>query len=101
MAKKCMVARDAARRKAVEKYAEKRRALKQVIRSPGSGSEEVAQAVLALQKLPRDSSPCRVRNRCFITGRPRGYYRRFGLARNKLRERAMLGDIPGLAKASW
>lgn len=101
MAKKCMIARDTVRKKTVEKYKERRIALKRTIKSPNTSSEEKAQAVLALQKLPRDSSPSRMRNRCYITGRPRGYYRRFGLARNKLREYAMLGDIPGLTKASW
>ena len=101
MAKKCMVARDVVRKQTVEKYAARRKALKQTIKSPRSDDEEKARAVLALQKLPRDSSPVRMRNRCFITGRARGYYRRFGLGRNKLREHAMVGDIPGLTKASW
>ena len=101
MTKKCMLAREDAREKAVTRNKAKRVRLKAIIKSPTSSHEEKAAALLALQKLPRDSSPCRQRNRCFLTGRPRGYYRRFGLGRNKLREHAMMGDIPGLKKASW
>ena len=101
MAKKCMIAREVMRKKSVEKYAQRRKELKERIKSVKVSPEETELATLALQKLPRNSSPCRLRNRCFLTGRPRGYYRRFGLARNKLREHAMQGDIPGLTKASW
>ncbi|MCL4133554.1 UNVERIFIED_CONTAM: hypothetical protein GTU68_042265 [Idotea baltica] len=84
-----MIAREAKRTKLVRQYAEKRKQLKKMA------------AVTALAKLPRDSSPARQRNRCRITGRPHGYYRKFGLSRNKLREAAMRGDVPGLVKASW
>ncbi len=101
MAKTSMVNRDLKREKLVKKYAAKRAELKGIIKSPKSTSEEVAAAVEKLAKLPRDASPTRQRNRCKITGRPHGYYRKFGLARNKLREAAMRGDIPGLHKASW
>lgn len=101
MTKKCMLARENVREKAVLKGADKRRKLKELIKSPKTPQAEKMAALLALQKMPRDSSPIRRRNRCFLTGRPRGYYRRFGLGRNKLREHAMMGDIPGLKKASW
>ncbi len=101
MAKKSMIAREAKRTKLVLKYAEKRKILKTTIVSEESSYEEKMAAVTALQKLPRDSSPARQRNRCRITGRPHGYYRKFGLSRNKLREAAMRGDVPGLVKASW
>lgn len=101
MAKKSMIARERKREKMVAKYAEKRIALKEIIRSPRSSFEEVMAATDSLQKLPRNSSPVRLRNRCQITGRPHGVYRKFGLSRNKLREHAMQGDVPGLTKASW
>jgi len=101
MAKKSMVARDVQRKKAVDKYAAKRAELKKAIIDPNLGDEERAQAVVALQKLPRNSSKIRMRNRCALTGRPRGYYRRFGLSRNKLRELMMRGEVPGVVKASW
>lgn len=101
MTKKCMLARENVRAKAVANGMEKRRRLKKIIKSVTASQEEKEMAMLALQKMPRDSNPIRMRNRCFLTGRPRGYYRRFGLGRNKLREHAMLGDIPGLKKASW
>jgi len=101
MAKKSMVARDVQRKKAVDKYAAKRAELKKAIIDPNLGDEERAQAVVALQKLPRNSSKSRMRNRCALTGRPRGYYRRFGLSRNKLRELMMRGEVPGVVKASW
>ena len=101
MAKVSMVQREIKRAKVVAKYKDKRAELKELIRNPRSSSEERAEAVSALQKLPRNASPCRLRNRCRLTGRPRGYYRKFGLARNKLREHAMAGDVPGLVKASW
>ena len=101
MAKKSMVQREIKRAKTVARYAEKRARLKETIRSPQSSDEERAQALARLQALPRDASPCRLRNRCSVTGRPKGYYRKFGLARNKLRESTMNGEIPGLSKASW
>lgn len=101
MTKKCMLEREESRRKAVDRCALRRRKLKEIIKSPRTSVEEKMAAQLSLQKMPRDSSPIRMRNRCFLTGRPRGYYRRFGLGRNKLREHAMLGDIPGLKKSSW
>ena len=101
MAKKSMIAREAKRTKLVAKYAAKRKALKATIISEEESFEDKMAAVTALAKLPRDSSPARQRNRCRITGRPHGYYRKFGLSRNKLREAAMRGDVPGLVKASW
>ncbi len=101
MAKKSMIAREVKRKKLVEKYREKRASLKKIIANPESSYEEVEQAVVQLQKLPRDSSPVRGHNRCLVSGRPHGFYRKFGLSRNKLREAAMRGDVPGLAKASW
>ncbi len=96
-----MIAREAKRIRLVAKYAEKRAALKEVIRHPKSTFEQVTEAQTKLLKLPRDSSASRIRNRCNITGRPHGYYRKFGLGRNKLREATMRGDVPGLSKASW
>lgn len=101
MAKVSMINREKKRTKLVAKFAGKRAALKAVISNPDVGFEEKQDAMFALQKLPRDSSPARQRNRCTITGRPRGFYRKFGLGRNKLREAAMRGDVPGLRKASW
>jgi len=101
MAKKSMVARDVRRKKAVEKYAAKRVELKKIVSNINLSEEERAAAVVALQKLPRNASPSRMRNRCAMTGRPRGYYRRFGLSRNKLRELMMRGEVPGVVKASW
>ncbi len=101
MAKKSMLAREAKRAKQVTKYAEKRAELKAIINSPASSTEQVDDAVLALQKLPRDASPARKQRRCRVTGRPHAVYRKFGLCRNKLREAAMRGDVPGLVKASW
>jgi len=101
VAKTSMVQREIKRGKIVKRYAAKRASLKEVIRSPQSTDEQRREAQLKLQALPRDSSPSRLRNRCAITGRPRGYYRKFGLGRNKLRETTMRGEIPGLSKASW
>ena len=101
MAKKSMVAREVKRAKTVSRFAAKRDALKAIIKNPSSSYEEVEMAVQKLQQLPRDASPARKHNRCRITGRPHGYFRKFGLCRNKLREAAMRGDIPGLVKASW
>ena len=101
MAKKSMIARENKRVKLVKQYEAKRASLKEIIRDPNASFEEKDQAGLALQKLPRDSSAARLRNRCSITGRPHGFYRKFGLSRNKLREATMRGDVPGLTKASW
>ena len=101
MAKKSMIQRELKREKLVAKYAAKRAKLKEIIRNPNTGDAERAAAVAKLSELPRDSSPSRTRNRCAITGRPHGVYRKFGLGRNKLREAAMKGEIPGLTKSSW
>jgi small subunit ribosomal protein S14 len=101
MAKKSMILRDVKRKKLVSKYAKKRADLKARIVDMNLDDDERMQAVVELQKLPRDSSPSRVRNRCQVTGRARGYYRKFGLGRNKLREAMMRGDAPGVVKASW
>ena len=101
MAKISMVQRDVRRAKLTAKFAEKRAELKKIVADPEADYESKQAAMHALNKLPRDSSPIRRRNRCRISGRPRGYYRKFGLARNKLREAAMRGDVPGLRKASW
>ena len=101
MAKESMIARENKRLKTVEKFSAKRPALKAII-SDSKASEGAKQvAMLKLQKLPRDSSPVRLQRRCQITGRPHAVYRKFGLSRNKLRELAMRGDVPGLVKASW
>jgi len=101
MAKKSMIARETKRTKLVGKFEAKRKALKEIIRDPDASFEDKEAASINLQKLPRDSSPSRGRNRCQITGRPHGVYRKFGLSRNKLREATMRGDVPGLRKASW
>lgn len=101
MAKQSMIQREFKRTKLVAKYAKKRAAIKATIRSIHSSDEERAVAQTKLNAMPRDSSPVRQRSRCSITGRPRGVYRKFGLGRNKLREAAMKGEIPGLTKASW
>lgn len=96
-----MIAREKKRVKTATKYAGKRAALKAVIVSPNSTDEQVWEATMKLQSLPRNASPSRQQRRCRLTGRPHGVYRKFGLCRNKLREAAMRGDIPGLVKASW
>ena len=101
MAKNSMIARELKRTRAVEKYAARRAELKAIIKNPNGTQEEREAAALKMQKLPRDGSPVRQRNRCRISGRPHGFYRKFGLGRNKLREAAMRGDVPGLVKASW
>lgn len=101
MAKASMIAREDKRNRLVARYAEKRVALKVIIKDINASDDERWEAQLKLQKMPRDSSPSRLRNRCQLTGRPRGVFRKFGLCRNKLREAAMRGDIPGLTKASW
>ncbi len=101
MAKVSMIQRELKRTKLVRKYAAKRALLKADIRDLQKSDEERFEAQLKLQAMPRDACPARQRNRCRITGRPHGYYRKFGLSRNKLREAAMRGDVPGLVKASW
>jgi small subunit ribosomal protein S14 len=101
MAKKSMVAREVKRKETAKRFAEKRAAIKARVRDPNLTLEERREALLELQKLPRDASPTRQRNRCALTGRPRGYYRKFGLCRNKMREIVMKGDAPGVTKSSW
>ncbi|HET7923134.1 MAG TPA: 30S ribosomal protein S14 [Gammaproteobacteria bacterium] len=101
MAKTSMVNREIKRAKLAAKYAAQRKELKRVIFDLNSSDEERHTAVAKLASLPRDGSPSRMRNRCKLTGRPHGFYRKFGLGRNKLREAAMRGDVPGLTKASW
>ena len=101
MAKACMVNRELRRQRMVKKYAARRAALKNQLKDASLSEEERGRAREKLAKMPRDASAVRLRNRCNMTGRPHGYYRKFGLARNKLREAAMRGDVPGLVKASW
>jgi small subunit ribosomal protein S14 len=101
MAKKAVINREQKRREMVEKFAAKRALLLATIANVKMGEEERAAARLKLQALPRDSSPVRLRNRCALTGRPRGTFKKFGLGRIKLREFAMRGEIPGIVKASW
>ena len=96
-----MIQRELKRAKLVAKYAEKRKELKAIIRNVNSTDDERRAAQAKLNAMPRDASPTRQRSRCAITGRPHGVYRKFGLGRNKLREGAMKGEIPGLTKASW
>jgi small subunit ribosomal protein S14 len=101
MAKVSMIEREHKRSKTVAKFAEKRAQLKAIISDVKASDEDRWDAQVKLQKLPRDASPVRQRNRCRVTGRPHGVYRKFGLCRNKLRESAMRGEIPGLVKSSW
>jgi small subunit ribosomal protein S14 len=101
MAKTSLINRDLKRRETVKKFSEKRNELLAITRDSKASEEDKASARERLQKLPRNSSPVRLRNRCSLTGRPRGTYRKFGLARGKLREIAMRGEIPGIIKASW
>lgn len=101
MAKKSVINREAKRVRLVRKYADRRDSLRKIVRSPESSYEERFAALEELNRLPRNASPTRLRNRCRATGRPRGFVRKFGLSRTKLREAAMRGDIPGLVKASW
>lgn len=101
MAKTSMIAREKKRAMTVQKYAAKRAALKTILTDANASDDEKWEAQVKLQKMPRDASPVRQQNRCRITGRPHGVYRKFGLCRNKLREAAMRGDVPGLTKASW
>jgi len=101
MAKTSMVNREVKRAAIVKRYAAKRAQLKETIRNPKTSQQDRETAQAKFQALPRDASPSRQRNRCAITGRSRGVYRKFGLARTKLREATMRGEIPGLGKASW
>ena len=101
MAKLSLINRELKRELLVKKYKGKRDALKAIIDDSKRSDEERMEARLKLQQLPRNSSPSRQRNRCALTGRPRGTYRKFGLARNKLREAIMSGQVPGVVKGSW
>lgn len=101
MSKLALVNREQKRREAVKKFASKREQLMALINDQKLSPEDRYEARLKMQKLPRNASPVRLRNRCALTGRPRGVYRKFGLARGKLREIAMRGEIPGVIKASW
>lgn len=101
MAKLALINREHKRRDIVAKHAKKREALFAIINDSSATDEERFSARLKLQQLPRNASPVRLRNRCALTGRARGVYRKFGLGRNKLREIAMRGEVPGLVKASW
>ncbi len=101
MAKVSVIERNKKRQRVVMRWQKRRTELKAIIKSAASAPEQVEEAIENLKKLPRNASPCRLRNRCALTGRGKGYYRKFGLGRNKLREYAMAGDIPGLVKSSW
>lgn len=101
MARLSIINRESKRVRLVKKYAAKRQALKAIVKDVNATTEEKRDAQRRLQQLPRNSNPIRLHNRCRITGRSHGYYRKFGLGRNKLREAAMRGDVPGLVKASW
>jgi small subunit ribosomal protein S14 len=101
MAKLSIINREKRRERTVAKYAAKRAELKRKLKDPNISDEEKEQLWVKFHSLPRDASPCRLRNRCRATGRPHGYYRKFGLSRSKLREATMRGDVPGLTKASW
>lgn len=101
MAKRSLINREDKRTQLIQKHAVRRKELKARILDPNTSIGDKIAADVALQKLPKNSSPTRKRNRCRLTGRPRGFYRKFGLSRSKLREAAMRGDIPGLVKASW
>lgn len=101
MAKRSKIVKNEQRRELVERYAERRAELKDIIRNPGSTREQKSAAVSALQRLPRDSSPVRLRNRDAVDGRPRGHLRKFGLSRVRVRELAHRGELPGVRKSSW
>jgi small subunit ribosomal protein S14 len=101
MAKLALINRNEKRKKLVAKFAKKREALQAIIDDPKASDETRFEARLKIQALPRNANPTRLRNRCALTGRPRGVYRKFGLGRNKLREFAMRGEVPGIVKASW
>ena len=101
MAKRSVLAREQKRTDTVAKFAVKRAAIKAILNDVNASDDEKWEAQVKLQKMPRDASPVRQQNRCRITGRPHGVYRKFGMCRHKLREAAMRGDVPGLTKASW
>ena len=101
MAKLSLINRDQKRRKLVKKFAKKREELEAILNNPKASEEVRFAARLKIQQLPRNANPTRLRNRCALTGRSRGYFRKFGLSRNKLREYAMRGEVPGVVKASW
>jgi small subunit ribosomal protein S14 len=101
MARQAIINREAKRARMAAKYQAKRAALKKVIHDVNASDDERETALADIQKIPRNASPVRERKRCRVTGRPRGYYGKFGMSRNKVREAAMRGDIPGLVKASW
>ena len=101
MAKKSMIVKNIRRKQIVERYKTRRDELKGIIKSSKSSDLDKYEARLKLEKMPRDSNPIRIRNRCVVTGRPRSYYRKFGLSRITFREMALKGQIPGIAKSSW
>ncbi len=101
MASKAKIAQNERRKKLVAKYAPVRKKLKAIMKDPKASDDEKDEAQAKLQKLPRDASPVRIRNRCVVTGRPRAYYRKFGLSRIALRDLGLAGEIPGLTKSSW
>lgn len=101
MASQAAVWKNEERKRLVKVYKERRDELRKMMKDPRLSAEQKEEVMIALQKLPRDSSPTRVRNRCFLTGRPRAYYRKFGLSRIALRDLALRGDLPGVTKASW
>lgn len=101
MAKKSKIAKNAQRRQTVAKYAERRARLVKVLKDPEASIDDKVDAQRLIAKMPRDASATRVRNRCALTGRPRGYYRKFGLSRIALRDEGLLGNLPGVVKSSW
>lgn len=101
MAKKSKIVKNEKRRQMAARYAARRAELKELIRSPQTPEDQREEALRKFHALPRDASPIRIRNRCHLTGRPRGNYRKFGLCRIALRERALRGELPGVTKASW
>ena len=101
MAKKSSVVKNIRRQKIVDKFFNKRKELKAIVKNPNTSLEEKKLALMQIEKLPRDSNPIRLRNRCNLTGRPRGYYRKFGLSRIAVRELASHGKLPGVVKSSW
>ena len=101
MAKTCMTERELKRRETVKKFAAKRDALNAIINDQNASAEDRREARMKLQTLPRNSSPVRLRNRCALTGRPRGVFSKFGIGRSKLRDLMMSGQVPGVTKASW
>ena len=101
MAKKSMIVKNIRRQQIVERYKERRIELKKILKNPSVSEDEKQIARIKLEKMPRDSNPIRIRNRCVVTGRPRSYYRKLGLSRITFREMALKGEIPGITKASW